>query len=327
MQTTDIEWTTFSANPLKYRRKSDGQVVWACVKTSPGCARCYAEATALRWDRGKLFTASNMEEVEPFLDEKELREMLTRRTCQMVKVSGSRVFVGDMTDLFGEWVPDELLDRLFAVFALRSDVTWQVLTKRAERMRDYSINPGRLAKISEASRELCPRNPGPDPMRQPSAFWPVPNCWLGVSIENGSALAQRHRALQDCPAAVRFWSVEPLLEGVGNVSAYLPDWVIIGGESGHGSRPCNVEWIQSIVQQCKDAGVACFVKQLGSNVEARNDNVLEWFDRLGYLQLGETERHQGAVGRVSGFSDRKGGDPAEWPRDLRVREFPNGVYV
>src|SRR5262249_34461457 len=113
---------------------------------SPGCAHCYSEALALRYDRGKLFNAANMEELEPFLDDDELRKMLTAKTVGGRQVSGSRCFVGDMTDLFGEWVPDQLLDKLFAVFALRRDVTWQVLTKRAKRMHRYftapDANPG-----------------------------------------------------------------------------------------------------------------------------------------------------------------------------------------
>src|SRR5262245_8975140 len=124
MQPTSIQWTDYTSNPIKYRRKSDGKTVWGCVKVSPGCAHCYAEAIALRFDRGKVFNAANMEELEPFTDEDELRTLLTSK-----KLSGKRVFVGDMTDVFGEWIPDKMLDRLFAVFALRPDVTFQVLTK------------------------------------------------------------------------------------------------------------------------------------------------------------------------------------------------------
>lgn len=94
MNRTGIEWTNLSANPLKYRRKSDGQVAWACVKTSPGCAHCYSEALALRFERGKVFNAKNMEELEPFLDEKELYKMLTCRSVGGQKVDGARCFIG-----------------------------------------------------------------------------------------------------------------------------------------------------------------------------------------------------------------------------------------
>lgn len=88
------------------------------------------------------------------------------------------------------------------------------------------------------------------------------------------------------------------------------------------ARPCNIAWIRSIVAQCKAAGVACFVKQLGSHVVAPNDEAAEWFDAVGHLGMDETERYQGAIGRVRGFEDKKGGDWNEWPEDLRVREFP-----
>src|SRR4051812_14758294 len=121
MQKTNIEWTAtprpdgtlepgYSANPLKYRDAA-GNVVWGCVKTSPGCAHCYAETLAKRYGRGGPFTAATMRGLTPFLDEKELHRMLTYKPA-----AGKKCFVGDMTDVFGEWVPDELLDRLFAVF-------------------------------------------------------------------------------------------------------------------------------------------------------------------------------------------------------------------
>lgn len=132
MQRTSIEWTDFTSNPIKFRRKLDGKTVWACVKCSAGCAHCYSETIALRFNRGKLFNAANMEELVPFLDEDELRQLLTKKTCGGKQVSGSRVFIEDMSDVFGEWVPDHYLDKLLAVFALRPDVTFQLLTNRAD---------------------------------------------------------------------------------------------------------------------------------------------------------------------------------------------------
>jgi protein gp37 len=298
MQKTAIGWTDFSANPLKYRRKSDGKVVWGCVKTSPGCAHCYSEVLALRWDRGRLFNAKNMEELEPFLDETELRKMLTYKPA-----SGKRCFPFDMTDLFGEWVPFELIDRVFAALAFRRDVTFQILTKRAGRMEEYLRWDGHES-AAEEERRACncrqcsiSRNMtqyleeiGCDKQTQawgPSLYlwknWPIPNVWLGTSVENRKNL-ERLDHLKRTPAAVRFVSFEPLLEDLGDVSPWLYSdydryclddrfgipqdadrakvgWAVVGGESGGGFRPCQVEWISSLVEQCRAAGVPCFVKQ------------------------------------------------------------------
>lgn len=344
MQKTDIEWTTFTANPIKYRRKSDGKTVWACVKTSPGCAHCYAEAIALRFDRGKLFSAANMAEVEPYLDEAELHKMLTAKTIGGVPVAGSRCFVGDMTDVFGEWVSDEMLDRLFAVFALRSDVTFQVLTKRAERMAEYMLSRSKSSKFWEdaartfgyalrwehgsVSHPLCP--------------WPLANVWLGVSAEDQKRADERIPHLLRTPAAVRFLSCEPLIAPVDLATectvcdycgrytldkqswecpcgkpliqdaysfAERVDWVIVGGESGPGARPCNVDWIRAIRDQCSAARVPCFVKQLGSRPFTPHPGI-EWRE-YDYVYDDDLE-----------LSDRKGGEPSEWPEDLRVREYP-----
>jgi protein gp37 len=333
MNKTNIEWTTFSANPLKYRRKSDGKVVWGCVKTSPGCARCYSEAIAMRFERGKVFNATNMEELEPFLDEQELHRMQTAKVIGGVKVDGSRCFVGDMTDIFGEWVPDELLDRLFATFALRPSVTWQVLTKRAARLRRYATDEDRPDRIA---RQMSKRSNGF------VSKYPGDNVHLGVSVEDQARADERIPLLLQCPAAVRFLSCEPLLDAVNlhaiwhdgatfdcltrtccpfaqpreggcegpGCMGVKADWVIVGGESGPGARPCNVGWIRSIVDQCRAVSVPCFVKQLGSVS----------FD-------GAKQSCEASACCVHDFaklklSDKKGGDPSEWPEELRVRQFP-----
>ncbi len=237
MQKTSIEWTDLSANPLKYRNKTTGQTVWACVKTSPGCANCYSEATALRWDRGKLFNSRNMEELEPFLDGAELKEMRTRKVCAGVQVSGSRCFVCDMTDLFGEWVPDELLNLLFStVLEARTDVTWQILTKRSVRMREYLSwrwGDGRI---------------------------PARNIHVGVSVEN-QACKQRLEDLRWTPAAVRFVSFEPLLEDLGNLNLDGIDWSIVGCESGRQRRRMEWRWARQIREQCAIQGKLFFMKQ------------------------------------------------------------------
>lgn len=342
-QATLIEWTDHSSNPLRYRDAA-GKVVWACVKKSTGCRNCYAEAIAHRYRKGGPFSLAQVRQVTPFLDEQECRRLLTSR-----KLSGKRVFIGDMTDVFGEWVPFELLDRLFAVFALRPDVTFQILTKRPERMSEYLMGPlNRWEGVHEALDRLCSTlDDGTVPAKldplngrkfivpralwaKAPAFptglqWPLPNVWLGASCEDQAAADERIHHLCTIDAVVRFISCEPLLgpirlqhgfefDGKGGMRerGYLRSpgsrcihWVIVGGESGPGARPCNVEWVRSLIAQCRSAGVACFVKQLGSNAR------------------GPTKVADSNGPRLT-LRDRKGGNTAEWPTDLNVREFPIG---
>jgi len=328
MNKTNIEWTDFSANPIKYQ-DADGRVAWGCVKASAGCQNCYAEAISKRFrGEGAGFTAKRMAGLTPYVDEAELKAMLSPRRLP----AGSKVFVGDMTDIFGTWVPFEMLDRVFAVMALRSDVVFQVLTKRPERMREYVNGELRSVAIGNITIDMVHENPAL--CDGELIAWPLPNCWLGTSAEDQAAAARRIPELLACPAAVRFVSAEPLLGPVnfddGEYSCFTCDgseptdewclskqngwvgghfhgidWVIVGGESGPGARPCDISWIRSIVEQCKAAGVACFVKQLGSRPIAdglgvRGPDYQDWL-------------HQ---------RDRKGGDMSEWPEDLRVREMP-----
>jgi protein gp37 len=309
MNRTSIEWCDFTANPLKFRDAA-GKVVWGCVHASPGCQHCYAETLAKRYGRGGPFNLPTMKGLTPFLDDGELRKMLTYKPA-----SGKRCFVGDMTDVFGEWVPDALLDRLFAVFAQRRDVTWQVLTKRADRMREYcSRLPNRGCNYSLSIAGFGSTSVLWGHMDlQP---WPLPNVWLGVSVEDQDRLA-RIDALKDTPAAVCFVSFEPLLEDFGAVLLDGIQWAIIGGESGAGARTCSVDWIRSLVRQCQGASVPVFVKQLGSKP-------LDWSmaQPTGNFRTDpESGKRQLQVAQPL-LRDRKGGNPAEWPQDLRIREFP-----
>jgi protein gp37 len=133
MNKTSIEWTDYTSNLIRYR-DPEGRSVHGCIKVSAGCANCYASAWSARGltgERGGAFTAKRQATLTPYFDDAEAQRILRTR------VTGKRIFVGDMTDVFGEWVPDEMLDRMFAVFALRPDLTFQVLTKRPERMRAY----------------------------------------------------------------------------------------------------------------------------------------------------------------------------------------------
>lgn len=330
---TGIEWTDYSANPVKYRDRA-GKSVWACVRTSPGCAHCYSADLAKRYRRGGEFTAAEMAGYECYLDDGELRQMLSPKRLP----SGSRCFVGDMTDVFGEWVPFEYLDRLFAVFALRPDVVFQVLTKRPERMRKYLTKRDTSGAVAITIREVAPdgglaamQAMGTHVLRDVvQRRWPLPNVWLGTSTENQHWADIRVPELLATPAAVRFVSAEPLLGPVvlTNLECFRDhfeteswdmqpvrpghmrglDWVVTGGESGPRARPCDLAWLRGIVEQCRAAGVACFVKQLGV--------------RPFTSDLGEQFGDRG----LGGLKSRKGADMGEWPEDLRVREMPVAAW-
>jgi protein gp37 len=367
MNRTPIEWTDFSANPLKFRT-ADGRVVWACEKLSPGCTNCYAEDLSHRYGgvrRAGDWNAGTMATLTPFLDEKELRHMLTAKVIDGKPVAGSKCFIGDMTDIFGLWVPDELLDRLFAVFDQRRDVTWQVLTKRANRLRQYLTETvtfhGRTYPAAQW-RLLLDANRRDKTTRQiDDEPWPLKNVWLGVSAEDQKRADERIPLLLQAPAAVRFISAEPLL-GPVDLTRFIggsdtavddlapedahcvrcgcwwdedstehecpagfgprPDWVIVGGESGADARPCAEEWIARVVDQCRAAGVPVFVKQLGAYVvsEARTATPDHLSDPTSPKLLRAPNGECWAW--RAGLRDRKGGDPSEWPEDLRVREFP-----
>jgi len=343
MQRSSIEWTHFTSNPLRYRDK-DGNVVHACIHASTGCLKCYSEAIAPRYGRaGKPFTAPNMANLTPFLDEKELHSILTYKPA-----SGKMCFLGDMTDIFGEWVPFELIDKIFAVMALRPDVTFQILTKRADRMREY-LSEERKFQIVLAGLAMAPT--GTDI----KVGWPLPNVWLGVSVENQEYADKRIPLLLQTPAAKRFVSYEPALARVSFLEYFyknlkptgdfrtrgsqrqmkfkhdgllgLLHQIIVGGESGPGARPFEPDWARATVQQCKAANVACFVKQMGSNAQTRNDQVADvWYyadgsDMDTEALDGDSYRYQGAPVRLQ-LKSSKGGNPLEWPEDLRVRQFP-----
>lgn len=188
------------------------------------------------------------------------------------------------------------------------------------------------------------------------ALWPLPNVWLGTSVEDQQRADERIPHLLKCPAAVRFLSVEPLLGpvklrdphaefGDGSMADLTNapdgwdfpdgiDWAIVGGESGPNSRPCDVDWIRSIVRQCKASGVSCFVKQLGANVFDSSLSDI-WFDgklrHRGVPDNGSKAAYaRGCLGTelqpaLIKLNDKKGGDMSEWPIPLRVREMPKGV--
>jgi protein gp37 len=243
---TNISWCDYSSNPLRYRERETGSDVWFCIKKSPGCLNCYSEARAIAWGRGGPFTRPNLSRVEPYLHDGECRQLAASRA-----ISGKRVFVGDMTDVFGDWVPDDFLIRLFGVFDARPDVVFQILTKRPRRLPSFAAT---LAGTVVGG-------------------WPA-NVWIGASVEDQLRAEQRIPHLLDVPAAVRFLSCEPLL-GPIDLSPWLDrlQWVVVGGESGAEHRPMKLDWLTSIADQCQQAGVPCFVKQDAARSPGRQGRI------------------------------------------------------
>ena len=277
-----IQWTEATWNPVA-----------GCKRVSAGCDHCYAfdlhDKRHIAWKRGR-WPEAPVQYHKPFSQVQLLPERLSdplhwRRP--------RRVFVNSMSDLFHEAVPDAFISSMFTVMAQSTQHTFQILTKRPERMR-----------------ALMRRWYGP--MGNP--FGPLPNVWLGVSVENQQAADERIPLLLQTPAAVRFISAEPLLGRV-DLEPYLVrydrngepiarrnelHWVIIGGESGTNARWLDLDWPRSIIEQCQAAQVPIFMKQLGS-VWASDD---EW-----------CRQHR----------DRHGGLMEAWPHDLRIREFPRAA--
>ena len=355
---TKIEWT----------QSDDGAAgeTWnatrGCSRISPGCGGgrgeggCYAERQAAR----------QMGPGRPYEGLVRVGKQGPRWTGKVVVVVDKlleplhwkkprRVFVDSMSDLFHERLTNEEIAAIFCVMLAAPQHTFQVLTKRSRRMREWFgwVWSGMLqirAEQPKATREACyaetlirsasSRVAGLRDILQayrlvragaqvgagavesvPAPDWPLGNVWLGVSVESQPYATERVPELLRCPAVVRFVSYEPALGPVdftqvgdapvktnaltGRWAVKLQDgskqeprlhWVIVGGESGPGARSFEIEWARDVVQQCKKAKVACFVKQLGRKPVHGNDLV-----RL---------------------LSRKGSDVEEWPEDLRVRQWP-----
>lgn len=320
-----IEWTDATWNPTR-----------GCRRVSPGCENCYAEQIAYRFSGPGL----------PYEGLIQIGEQGPRWNGEGRFVPDTldaplhwrdprHIFVNSMSDLFFERFSNEQIAAIFGVMAACPQHAFQVLTKRPGRAMQWfawvkresmTVN-GPRRSMSEAAyclamaQRQCPdvkltRNVD----RTCARPWPLPNVWIGVSVEDQQRANERIPQLLRIPAAVRFVSYEPALgpvdfcateagdalsecddcngdpdcetcSGLGRIS-----WLIVGGESGPGARPFDLAWARSAVRQCQDAGVAVFVKQIGTNPQT----------------------HGVSIGRVPG----KGGDLSTIPQDLRIREFP-----
>jgi len=279
---TSIAWTDHTFNPW-----------WGCRRVSPGCENCYAEAWDARWST--IFTKGGDKKAEHwgngprrFFGQAHWSEPRRWNKSAAARGVRERVFCASMADVFESRADlSKWRIKLWTLIEQTPFLDWQLLTKR----------PENLILLPEA--------------------WirdPRPNVWIGTSVEDQERADKRIPLLLQTPAAVRFLSVEPMLDAV-DLRGALPqedegdlegrithrgregvDWIIIGGESGGGARPMRLEWMASIAQQCKAAGVACFTKQWGS-------------------------RPIGDDGQLIKLRDHKGGDPHEWSGDW-PREFP-----
>jgi protein gp37 len=281
---TSISWTDASWNPIV-----------GCSIVSPGCTNCYAMQQAERIQRMNDGKPSHYDGTTKVVNGNPVWTGLMRQAPEHILLQPlkwkrpRKIFVNSMSDLFHEDVPDEWIDRVFAVMALCPQHTFQVLTKRSKRMREYFWCPddgeGHLARWATIAGKIMADGDGC------SAFvryrpWPLPNVWLGVSCEDQLRADDRSPDLLETPAVIRFVSVEPQLGPIDftklvvkpkfgdgwcfnalEKNNYLQwrkesiDWIIVGGESGPGHRPMNIEWAEAIREQCEAAGTAFFFKQ------------------------------------------------------------------
>jgi protein gp37 len=215
--------------------------------------------------------------------------VLEYRLPQLLKVRKPYVwFVNSMSDLFHPDVPFSFVDKVFAVMALRPKHTFQILTKRPGRMLDYLTTWFNPDVVVYEAEKLITQNPRlfrdvekakADVRKVIFEQWPLPNVWLGTSVEDEKAARERIPLLQQVPARVRFLSCEPLIGPLLNMNLDDIHWVIVGGESGRKARPMQEEWVIDIMQQCKAAGVAFFFKQWGGKNKKKTGRCLlgnEW---------------------------------------------------
>lgn len=344
-ENTKIEWCDHSWSPWR-----------GCTKVSAGCANCYAETLSKRnplvlgqWGKGKpRVLAKNWPDPVKWNRREIPSCMCDVAPPERCGCYPSPTVFPSLCDWLDAEVPIEWLARFLKLIHDTPNLTWLLLTKRPENWRP------RLEAVWKADHHHD--WPGEEHegshthwlrlwLHNQSQMQPPSNVWIGTSVEDQANADRRIPELLKIPAVGRFLSLEPLLgpvdirlvpdlmksfnsspHGWHNWLRQRIQWAIIGGESGHGARPCNVEWIRSLVAQGKAAGVATFVKQLGARCYSEdlthsNDCTDDHCALAGGIDDCEGEY----VVNFAGLTHSKGGDPAEWPDDLRVREFPEGL--
>lgn len=258
MSKTSIGWTEHTWNPLA-----------GCTRHSEGCNNCYAfkmtKRLAAMGQKNYMGLAGNGH------FNGVVRTLPDMLQVPMRRKKPTMYFVNSMSDLFHKAVPDDFIDQVFAVMASCPQHIFQVLTKRADRMAEYMCTGNRLERIYDQWYSVNDKTPC-------AAAWPLPNVWMGVSVENQEQADLRIPELLKVPAAVRFLSCEPLLGPLdlwganyrnpsggftGAVTSWGNgvSWVITGAESGHGARPMQLDWVRDLRDQCQGAGVPFFFKQ------------------------------------------------------------------
>lgn len=266
-----IQWTEASWNPAT-----------GCTKVSQGCKFCYAET----WAKRKMGNFKDRKFTDVRIHEDRLDQPLKWRRSR-------KIFVNSMSDLFHESIPDSFIDKVFAVMYVANHHTYQILTKRPERMKKYlnnkNLHQRLFGEIKKIRRDVVVLS-----------NWIQDHIWLGVSVEDQKSLRERVPLLIESKCAVKWLSVEPLLEEVDLrvVNIKYIDWVVVGGESGVKARKCECKWIDWVVTVCKVNGVPVFVKQLGSK-----------------------------LAKELNLKHGKGGDIEEFPEMLQVREYPNLTLI
>lgn len=307
---TSIEWTATVHPDGSVTPGATWNPVRGCTVVSPGCANCYAAGVAARFSGPGLPYEGLAKQTRagPVWTGK-LAFPADKLDAPLRWKKPRRIFVNSMADLFHPDVPATFIAAIWARMAACQQHTFQILTKRSERMAAIVSGQTFRAEVEEAYDLLIGRlhNGMGTFLRE----WPLPGVWLGTSVEDQRRADERIPWLLKTPAVVRFLSCEPLL-GPITLSKWMwaldapagypthkgPDWVIVGGESGPRARPMQEGWALDLLEECRAAGVAAFAKQLGSH----------W----------AREHHA---------RDGHGGDPDEWPAALRVREFPTPAIV
>lgn len=348
MGASPIQWTGHTVNPLRARLASGPQynkhgrelTGHYCEKIGPGCKHCYSSTMQKRF-KMPAFQEQRHVGIEHFIDPSKFEEVMSRKIP-------TKYFWCDMTDMFGDWVPNDWIAACFGVMAATPWHTHQVLTKRASRLPEFFTH---CVKRGEQGARLFPdddldwrigqyinvmarragANMNADERQNHGGPWPLPNVWIGVTCEDQKHADERIPLLLETPAAVRFVSVEPMLGPVNFSRAGLAlgvplvdgtrwfgskpglDWVIFGGESGRKARPLDVQWIRDGVRQCREAGVAAFVKQLGADPHDSLRSI------VGGWCPGDPEPDTRVV-----LKDSHGGDMSEWPEPF-PREFPRAA--
>jgi protein gp37 len=284
---SNIEWTDATWNPIV-----------GCSIKSPGCINCYAQKMAHRLSHNPATPhyrgTTKMTKTGPVFSGLILEASEKTLLAPLRWKKPRRIFVNSMGDLFHESIPDEWIDKVFAVMALCPQHQFQVLTKRAERMRDYFARHDTQGRVLHSA---CFDHKKDEALIAFAKWnirgyldipWPLPNVWLGISAERQQEADERIPHLLQTPAAIRFVSCEPLLgpinlkrisvaghgwqdvlEGWRDCTDYpgrenVLDWVIAGGESGPGARPMHPDWACSLQRQCAHADVPFFFKQWGA---------------------------------------------------------------